>query len=148
MNRTPLLAFALLVTAAAVTPGCVVYSADHTHGTIVTYNTPPVVTSAEAYVSFDPAYGDYIWTFDATVDDADGVLDVQQVWADVYDEWAGGQLVESFELYPTDDPYFWYSDWLGSTTFLDPDWDGYSVDFVAYDTYDDFGYATVWAVAY
>jgi hypothetical protein len=57
-------------------------------------------------------------------------------------------LVESFELYPTDDPYYWWSDWLGSTTYLDPFWGGYSVDIVAYDTYEDFGYATVWAETY
>lgn len=138
-----------LLLAAAVMPGCVVYSYDHdTHGTVVTSNYPPSVTSAAAWVYYDPAYGDDIWAFEAFVDDPDGLLDVQQVWADVYDEWAGGILVESFELYPTDDPSYWYSDWYGSTTMLDPFWDGYTVDFVAYDSYDAYGYATVWAETY
>ncbi|MEQ1566007.1 MAG: hypothetical protein ABMA64_10250 [Myxococcota bacterium] len=143
-------AMALLL---AVAPACVVYDVDpHPHGgggsTVVVTNAPPYVVSADAWVYYDPAYGDDIWAFEAMVDDPNGVYDVIGVWADVYDEYAGGVLVESFELYPTNDPYVWYSDWLGSTTYLDPFWPGYTVDFVVYDAYDDFGWTTVWADTY
>jgi hypothetical protein len=146
MNRMTALALFL-----AAAPGCVVYTGHPGGGggggTVVT-NIPPSVTSADAFVYYDPAYRDDIWAFDAFVDDGNGIGDVTQVWADVYDEYAGGVLVESFELYPTNDPYEWYSDWLGSTTTLDPFYPGYSVDFVVYDQFDDFGYLTVWADTY
>lgn len=145
MNRLTLLAGV-----ATLATGCVIYEEPHHHGggggtVVVETNAPPYVFNAAAYVYYDPYYGDDIWTFEADVDDPNGVYDVISVWADVYD---GPVLVESFELYPTDDPYFWWSDWLGSTTYLDPFWGGYSVDIVAYDAYEDFGYATVWADTY
>ncbi|MEQ1505651.1 MAG: hypothetical protein ABMB14_25685 [Myxococcota bacterium] len=148
MNRTTL-AILIATAAGAATPGCVVYSDDYTPGGgVIIENAAPYVTGADAWVYYDPYYVDDIWAFEATVDDPDGVLDVASVWADVYDEGAGGVLVESFELYPTDDPYYWYSDWLGSTTYLDPFWPSYSVDFVVYDAYDAYGYTTVWASTY
>jgi hypothetical protein len=143
MYRTSAMAFLF-----AALPACVVYDSPGHHtggGTVVVTNAAPYVDFADAYVYYDPYYRDDIWTFEATVDDPNGVYDVVQVWADVYD---GPVLVESFELYPTDDPYYWFSDWLGSTTMLDPFWGGYSVDFVAYDAYDDFGWVTVWADTY
>jgi hypothetical protein len=115
---------------------------------IVEENRGPLVHDAYAGVFWDDYYLDDIWTFEAQVDDPDGPYDVIGVWADVYDENRGGVLVESFELYPTDDPYFWASDWLGSTTFLDPFYDGYTVDIVAYDSYEDFDWMTVWAETY
>jgi hypothetical protein len=140
----------MLASILAAAPGCVVYDYPHGHGggggggTVVT-NAAPYVDSAAAYVYYDGYWGDDIWAFEAVVDDPNGVYDVIGVWADVYD---GPVLVESFELYPTDDPYFWFSDWLGSTTRLDPFWGGYQVDFVVYDAYDDFGWMTVWADTY
>jgi hypothetical protein len=100
------------------------------------------------YVSYDPYYHDDVWSFEAWVGDANGVFDVVSVWADVYDEWSGGMLVESFELYPSNDPSFWFSDWLGSTTYLDPFWRGYTVDLVAYDAYGTYGWITVPAETY
>ena len=147
MNRTCL---ALL---AALSPACVVYSYDETTDprTVVVVepiNTAPYVIDSYAGVHWAPAYRDDVWTFEATVDDPDGVGDVIGVWADVYDEYAGGQLVGSFELYPTSDPYFWYSEWMGSSTWLDPFWPGYSVDFVVYDTFEQAGWLTVWADTY
>lgn len=138
--------FALLLTGLN---GCVVYSDDgYTStpgpGTVVT-NAPPYILDAAAWVYYDPYYADDIWALEATVDDANGIGDVIGVWADV---WDGDVLVESFELYPTDDPYYWYSDWLGSTSYLDPFWPNYQVDFVVYDQFEDFGYQTVWAESY
>ena len=138
--------------------GCVVYADDydHDHDVVVVQDTPPppvlnyspVVLSADAGVYWDDYYYDDIWYFEAEVDDADSPYDVVSVWADVYDEYRGGVLLESFELYPTDDPFIWYSDWLGSTTYLDPFYSGYTVDIVAYDTFDDFDYLTLWAATY
>ena len=134
----------------ALVSGCVVYEDPYPYTTTTTttvvyvpVNTAPYVLEAEAFVFYDPVYDDDIWAFEAVVDDPDGLGDVIGVWADVYDDLAGGRLVESFELYPTSDPYVWYSEWLGRTSTLDPFWPGYSVDLVVYDTYDDFGWLTV-----
>ena len=144
-----------LALVAAAAPGCVVYSGPGgpstwttttttvTTSTVVT-NIPPSVDAASARVYYDPGYGDDVWEFDAFVSDGNGLGDVTQVWADVYDDLAGGtQPVESFELYPTNDAREWFSDWLGSTTQLDPFYHGYSVDFVVYDQFDDAGYLTL-----
>lgn len=131
-------------------PGCVVYSYDVQQDPPPVYvdNYAPILVDGYAGVFFDTFYGDDVWTFEATVDDPDGAFDILGVWADVYDEYRGGVLVESFELYPTDDPYFWYSDWFGSTTFLDPFYSGYTVDIVVYDQYESFDFITVWADTY
>jgi hypothetical protein len=93
----------------------------------------PRVLDAEAYVYYDDYYRDDIWDLQALVGDPDGVLDVNTVWADVYDEGAGGDYVQSFQLYPTQDASYWWSDWLASTTFVDPFYGGYSMEIVAYD---------------
>ena len=153
MNRIALTALAL-----ASLPACVVYvdepldtGAPYVEDVVVIVddtNYAPDVLTADAFVYYEPAYGDDIWAFEAMVDDGNGPLDVVSVWADVYDESAGGAWVESFELYPTNDPYIWYSDWLGSSTWLDPYHGGYTVDLVAYDAYDAWGYQTVWAATY
>lgn len=127
---------------------CVVYESPGRFDDPVVTNAPPFVEGGAAYVTYDPFYADYIWSFEAWVSDPNGAYDVVSVWADVYDEWSGGRLVESFELYPSDDPNFWYSDWYGSTTFLDPFWGGYTVDLVAYDVYESYDWITVPAVVY
>lgn len=136
-----------------LTTGCVVYSSDNgTPGGDVYYddtvNYTPTVLDAEAGCYFDSYYYDDIWYFEAAVDDLNGVYDVTTVWADVYDEYAGGQYVESFELFPTADPHIWFSDWLGSSTYLDCYYDGYTVDFVVYDQFEDSDFETVWAYTY
>jgi hypothetical protein len=138
--------------ALVATSGCIVHSHDRYEepGTVIIVedNRGPLVHDAYAGVFWDDYYFDDVWTFEAQVDDPDGPYDVIGVWADVYDEYRGGVLVESFELYPTNDPYFWASDWMGSTTYLDPFYDGYTVDIVAYDSYEDFDWVTVWADTY
>lgn len=113
----------------------------------VVVNHVPVVLDATAYVYWDNYNYDDIWYFESAVDDGDGVFDVSQVWADVYDE-RSGVLVESFELYATQDPYTWWSDWLGSSTYLDPFYGGYTVDFTVYDAFGDYSVTTVWADTY
>jgi hypothetical protein len=110
-------------------------------------NHVPVVVDAAAYVYWDDYNYDDIWYFQSTVDDMDGVYDVNQVWADVYDE-RSGTLIDSFELYPSQDPVTWWSDWLGSSTSLDPCYGGYTVDFTVYDAIGDFSVSTVWADTY
>ena len=136
---------------ATLATGCIVYTDDvddHTPRT----STPepiqeyaPVVVDAEAGCYWDRSYRDDIWYFQADVDDGNGIGDVVSVWADVYDEFANGVFVESFELYPTDDPYVFFSDWLGSSTHLDCLYEGYTVDFVVYDQLELTGSETVWA---
>lgn len=110
-------------------------------------NYAPTVYSADAGVYWDDYNRDDVWYFDASVDDLDGVYDVTSVYADIYDDW-NGQFIDTFELYPTSDPYQWTSEWLGSSTYLDPWYGGYSVDFVAYDSYGDSGVTTVSAYSY
>ena len=97
-------------------------------------NYSPTISWAEAGCYYDGYYGDYIWYFEADADDANGVYDVVSMWADVYDE-PSGAWVDSFELYPTEDPYVWFSDWLGSSTHLSCGYPNYVVDFWAYDSY-------------
>lgn len=143
----------LVLPAILSSTGCVVYSYDTveepgTEVIIVEENARPIVLDGYAFVYWDNAYRDDIWEFEAFVDDPDSPYDVYMVWADVYDECRGGSLVESFELYPTNDPYIWFSDWLGSSTWLDPFSDCYTVDLVAYDSYDEFDVLTVWAETY
>ena len=70
------------------------------------------------------------------------------VYADVFDECRGGTLIESFELFPTNDSFVWFSDWLGSSTYLDPFSPCYTVDLVAYDSYDAVDVMTVTAETY
>ncbi|HMV67064.1 MAG TPA: hypothetical protein PKA64_09450 [Myxococcota bacterium] len=136
--------------------GCIIFNDqpdtviidDDTGGVIVTpRNAAPYVYDAYAGCYYDPYNVDDIWFFDAWVDDPDGVYDVVQVWADVYDDYTG-QLVQSFELYPTDNAAEWYSDWLASTTWLDCWYNGYSVDLIAYDALDAAGGTTVWPATY
>src|SRR5262245_7798870 len=93
--------------------GCVVYDDPEPDVVVVEKNHAPVLVDGSAYVYYDTALRDDIWTFDAVVDDADGLRDILGVWADVYDEGAGGEPVESFELFPTNDPAYWFSDWYG-----------------------------------
>ncbi len=146
---------ALVLPVLSSTTGCVVYSYDtveeepvYTDVIIVEDNYSPIVLDGYAFVYWDHTYRDDIWEFEAVVDDPDSPYDVVMVFADVYDECRGGSLVESFELYPTNDPYVWFSDWLGSSTWLDPFNDCYTVDLVAYDSYDAIDVLTVWAETY
>jgi hypothetical protein len=133
------------------TTGCIIYTDDEPNRidpTIDIYvNSQPFVLWGDAGCYYDRSFRDDIWYFEAEVDDFDGPLDVISVWADVYDEW-DGSWVESFELFPTNDPYMWYSDWLGSSTFLDCYYNNYTVDIVAYDSFDEYDYTTVWARTY
>ena len=140
----------LVAVTLAAASGCVIYDDGPDYRPApepVVVNYAPTVLWADAGCYYDNAYRDDIWFFEADVDDLDGPLDVVSVWADVYDEW-DGSYVASFELFPTADPYIWYSDWLGRSTYLDCFYPNYSVDIVAYDSFDDFGYTTVWADTY
>jgi len=112
---------------------------------VVVYNEAPYVIDAYGGVYWD-GYDD-IWAFEAEVDDPDGVYDIVEVWADVYDEY-NGDYVESFELFSDSAPYFWASEWEGSSTSLDPFYDQYTVDLVVYDALGDYGYETVWVEVY
>ena len=134
MNRAH---FALLA-APALTSACLVYE----EGRPGPVNTPPDLYWGEAGCYWDDYYRDDIVYFDAEADDMDGVFDVVAVYADVYDL-RNEQWVDSFELYPTEDPVYWFSDWLGSTTWVDCAYPSYVVDLVAYDSFDAFDVLTV-----
>ena len=99
------------------------------------YNATPEVLDGEAGCYWDGAYGDYVWYFEAWVDDPDSVYDVTEVTAIVYDASPYAVAIQSFELYRTADPHVWFSDWLGSTTRLGCYYAGYDVDIIASDSY-------------
>lgn len=139
------LAHLVPVLALAATTGCIVYEDDGPDP----YEPPPPAVNAAPYVIgadagcfYDGYYDDDIWYFEADADDPDGPLDVVAVYADVYDQ-RTGEWQDSFELYPTDDPVYWFSDWLGSTTWLDCWYGGYVVDIVAYDSFDAYDIVSV-----
>lgn len=136
----------IIALAALTVSGCVVYSDGDPNGDVVVVdsspNFSPYITWADAGCFYDAAYRDDIWYFEAAVDDGNGPLDVVAVYADVYDSYTG-QWVETFELFPTSDPYMWYSDWLGASTYLSCYYRGYEVDIVAYDVFDAFDATTI-----
>lgn len=109
---------------------------------IVETNDAPVVYDAVSGCYYDDYNRDDIWYFEGWVDDYNGPYDVTQVWADVFDDWTG-EWVESFELFATGDPSRWYSDYLASSTYLDCWYGQYSVDIVAYDSWEDAGVLTI-----
>ena len=141
----------------ALFTGCIVVDHDDDHDdyyydepdivVVEPVNHLPTVLDATAGCYWDLSYGDDIWYFEAFVDDVDGPYDIQEVWADVWDEWSG-QYIQSFPLYPTHDPYIWYSDWLGSTTWLSCWNPNYTVDVVVYDSWNDYGVSTIWPNTY
>lgn len=146
--------FTLALAVAALT-GCIIIDRDDPDTIIVDDpGTPPVVVNASPFV-FDGAAGCYYDAFNADdilylnawVDDPDGTFDVVSVWADVYDD-RTGELVQSLELFPTNHPQEWFSDWLVSTTWFDCWYPFYSIDLVAYDTYDAWGVLTVVPATY
>ena len=96
-------------------------------------NYSPRIEYAESGCYWDSFNRDYIWYFEADVNDPDGPYDVVEVWADVFD--ARGDYLESFRLFrETQYADVWFSDWLQSYSYLDCAWRDYSVDLVAYDS--------------
>lgn len=139
MSRLAPLLFAAL-------PACIVVD-DHHPEPAPYVNYAPYLNYGEAGCYWDDYYRDFIWYFEADVDDPNGVYDVISVWADVYDG-PTGVMVDSFELYPTNDPYVWFSDWLGGSTYLSCGYPDYEVDLVAYDSYEAYGVVTVYPYVY
>lgn len=119
--------------------GCIVY--DDSGPAPAPVNSAPFVEDAVAGCYWEPAYRDHIWYFEAVVSDPDGPLDVVAVYGDVYDR--QGVLIDSFDVLPTSDPYVWFSDWLGSSTWVDCAYPYYTVDIVAYDSFDAWDVLTI-----
>lgn len=146
MNRIALLALTL-----ATSTGCLFVDRDVRRDPVVppvvVVNAAPYILEATSGCYYDAYNVDDVWYFDAIVDDADGALDVTQVWADVYDEQTG-YLVESFPLDPTTDPTYWTSEWLVSTSNLDCWYPLYVIDVVAYDTFEDYDIITIYPDTY
>jgi hypothetical protein len=99
-------------------------------------NAAPYISWADAGCWWDPQSRDYVWSFEAEANDADGVYDVVEVYADVYDT-ANGVWQDGFVLWDSSDPAYWYSDWYGSSTYLWCDYPGYVVDITAVDSFGD-----------
>ncbi len=138
MNK--LLALTALV---AMLPACLIYTDSTPSGdyydpgpdVVIDYNAAPQMLDAQAGCFWDRRLQDDVWYFDATADDADGPYDIVEMWADVYDD-ITGELIESFELVPTEDPYLWSVEYMASSVYIDCWYPWYSVDFVAIDAYE------------
>lgn len=135
------LARTLLISSAGTLLGCEV-TVDGTWPDW-TWNWDPVVYDGDAGCEWDPAREQYVWYFEAEVDDWDGLDDIVYVDANVYDDWRGGYLADSFALRPTSDPGVWYGEWPERVTSLDCTYPGYSVDLVAWDGFDGSGALTI-----
>ena len=122
--------------------GCIVYSDGGPPAPPA--NSAPWFEYADAGCFWDGGYADYVWYFDADVDDDLGTIDVQAVWADVYDD-ATGELADSFELYP-EVGKTWYSAWIGRTTWLDPAYPYYAVVLGAQDSEGAIGSTEVYPI--
>ena len=153
MNLRNLALPALALATTALT-GCIVIEDDNPGcstcgggGAVVVTNYAPEIWDGDAGCYYDGYERDDIWYFEAEVDDRDGLSDITMVWADVYDEF-DGTLVESFELYETNEPGIYFSDWLGRSTWLDCGYPHYTVDIVVYDTFEDFDVLTLFPVCY
>jgi hypothetical protein len=147
---TRLVSIALIL---AVSAGCVfVDDRDHNPGggsyvPPAPVNHLPTILEAASWCSYSNRDRDDVISFEVTATDPDGDLDLVSAWADVYDE-ASGDLVDSFELYPTDDPEYWFSDWLVRSTNLDCWYPGYVVDLTVYDSLDAYDVATLYPDTY
>ena len=107
----------------------------------------PTILEAASWCSYSNRDRDDVISFEVTATDPDGDLDLVSAWADVYDD-VTGDLVDSFEVYPTDDPEYWFSDWLVSSTNLDCWYPGYVVDLTVYDSLDAYDVATLYPDTY
>jgi len=137
MTRSLLTALTILPLATACTITVDDTSSNHGHtNTYVDSQSSPFIEWADSGCYWDNYYGDYIWWFEADVTDADGIYDVAEVFADVYDDY-WGEWVDTFELLQeSPNPDNWFSDWMEYSTWLDCSYSGYTVEFVAYD-FDD-----------
>ncbi len=122
---------AAVIAATLTLPGCFVYTDDP--GPKPTPNAAPYFTFTEAWCEPDEYYHDFVWSFDADVEDPDGSNDVSDVYVDVYDAW-NGEWVDGFPL-DRIDGITWYSAWVGSSTYLDCTYPDYEVDFTAVDIF-------------
>lgn len=94
-------------------------------------NRPPVLRFAEARCSWDAPRQGWFWRLSADATDPNGLGDLVEVWADIYDisSWT---WVESF-LLDWHDGYLWRSSFFQQDSEYicgDPD---YTVRFVVYD---------------
>jgi len=92
-----------------------------------------IVFEAQAACYWNESYGDYVWYFDAWVDNTQGFQATAQVWADIY---FNNRLIDSHQLFhdrTIGHEYHWFVDKIES---LETDlWcgDRYEVDFIAFD---------------
>ena len=132
--------FSIALMLVALSSGCALTVDDPWPGWL--WNWDPIVIDGEAGCDLD-ASGRAYWYFEAEVDDWDGLDDIDAVEADVYDEWRGGRLADTFELAPTYDGDIWFGEWPERGTALDCHYHGYSVDLVVWDVYDGYSVLTL-----
>lgn len=116
--------------------GCVIYADGGPDG-----NGAPSFSYADAGCYWDDYYNDFVWYFDADVQDPDGSGDVDLVYVDVYDG-VTGRFVDTFDLAPEAGAN-WFSAWVASSTYMDPAYGQYYVEFTAVDYKGVVGYADV-----
>lgn len=121
-----------LVGLSAVSTGCIVIADGGG-----TYNSRPLIIDHELWVgcSWDSYYGQYRWDFQATVSDADGDLDVEQVYVDVIDLYVDPNYpVETWDLaydgygYWSNTIYEQYSSALVCEYYYDYEFDFFAID--------------------
>lgn len=118
-----------LVAAAMLLNACIVYDDG---GPPPAANYAPIIEYAYAECYWDPYYADYVWWFEADVNDPDGAGDVESVWADVYYADDGTLADGGFPL-DWEAGLTYSSAWQGLSTYLDCEWPGYFVEITAYD---------------
>ena len=131
----------IFVLSAVFSQACVVVASDKEE-TYLEVNEAPYITSADAGCFYDDDFFEDVWYFDANVSDPNSDLDVVAAYFDVYDTWTG-ELEDTFALDATEDLNFWTTEWYESSTNLDCFYDGYVIDVLAFDIYDEFDLITI-----
>ena len=109
--------------------GCEVVVSPSYPGSITPYPAPYLIQDARATCYWDNWYQDYVWEFDAWIDNYYGPREVAEVWVDVYQ---GPHLVDSIPLNPQYGNH-WSThriEWSETNLYCG---DIYDVEFVAYD---------------
>ena len=118
--------------------GCIMIMDDDGGGGYTHYNSQPLIVDSNLFVgcSYDYQYADYRWDFQAYVDDADGPLDIYQVYVNVMDMYYSySEPAETWEL--AYDGNGWWSntiyEYYSDSLFCEELYYSYEFDFYAAD---------------
>ena len=117
--------FTLLFTLA----GCQIEVSPSYPGSLNSFSVPYLIQDARATCYWDNWYNDYVWEFDAWIDNYYGPREVAEVWVDVYQ---GPHLVDSIPLIPDYGNHWSINliEWSETNLYCG---NNYEVEFVAYD---------------